>query len=386
MVNDINYEHYLRQIRLQEVGVLGQKKINEAKVLIIGLGALGTPNVQYLAAAGVGTIGIVEGDVIEISNLHRQVLYNYTDINRSKSEATKEYIQKINPNTIVKEYNVFLTTENALEIIDDYDIVINGTDNFPTRYLINDACVLLSKPLVDASILRFSGQVTIFKPGLGCYRCLFPTPPAHNTVPNCTEVGVLGPVAGHIGSLQAVETLKLILEIGKPLNGRLVVYDALKGRHITVDYNKDKNCPICGIKPSIKKLINYEEFCGVPKKESLNPQAQVTENGWSLNPSEVNELTKRKAIQVIDIRPTSEYVKMHIEDSESLQITEIFENLSVIDGFSKAVLVCHSGEKSSLITLKLRELGLSNVFNMYGGINLWLFQNLHLAEKRVEAT
>ncbi|MBI3287429.1 MAG: molybdopterin-synthase adenylyltransferase MoeB [Chloroflexi bacterium] len=259
---------YSRHIILPQVGGVGQKKLLASKVLLIGAGGLGSPAGLYLAAAGVGTLGLVDYDAVDLSNLHRQILFTSEDIRRPKTEVAQEALRRVNPDVKVIPHQTVLTSENALEILRDYDVVINGSDNFPTRYLVNDACVFLKKPLVDASVLMFDAQLTTFDAQRGpCYRCLFPTPPPPGEVPSCQEAGVLGALTGAVGSLQAVEALKLRLGIGEPLIGRLLILDGLSMDIHFVRYAKNRDCPVCGEDPSITQLIDYEEFCGVPHRQ-----------------------------------------------------------------------------------------------------------------------
>jgi len=252
---------YSRHIVMPQVGGKGQRKMLNAKVLLVGAGGLGSPTTMYLAAAGIGTLGLIDADVVDLSNLQRQLLHDTNDVGRLKVDSAEERVRDLNPDVKVVKYPTLLTSENAMEIIKDYDIVINGCDNFPTRYLVNDACVFLNKPLVDGSILFFEGQVSVFQPGSGCYRCLYPAPPPPGMVPSCAEGGVLGVLPGIIGSIQAVETIKLVLNIGKPLTNRLLLFDALEMEFRTMRTRRDPGCPVCGDNPSITELIDYEEFC-----------------------------------------------------------------------------------------------------------------------------
>src|SRR3990172_9985474 len=253
---------YSRHIILKEVGGSGQQKLMEAKVLLVGAGGLGSPCAYYLAAAGIGTIGIIDSDVVELSNLQRQILHNTSDIGRLKVDSAKETMVSLNPDVTVNTYPERLTTDNILSLFAGYDIIVDGSDNFPTRYLINDACVMLGKPNVHGSIFRFEGQATVFKPPEGpCYRCLYPEPPPADMVPSCQEAGVLGVLPGIIGTIQAIETIKLILGKGEPLVGRLLLFDALSMDFRGVRLKKDNHCPLCGINPTITELIDYEQFC-----------------------------------------------------------------------------------------------------------------------------
>jgi len=263
---DEQIERYSRHIILPEVGGSGQQKMLEARVLLLGAGGLGSPAAYYLAAAGIGNLGIVDFDQVDLSNLQRQIIHSTERIGMLKTESAKKTIQALNPDVNVTLYNEKMDSSNIMSLIKDYDYVVDGSDNFPTRYLVNDACVMKNKTLIHGSIYRFEGQVTVFKPSDGpCYRCLYPEPPPPGMVPNCQEGGVLGVLAGVIGNLQVVEVLKLILGIGKPLVGKLLIYDALNTEFRSLRLRKDANCPICGEKPTIKELVDYEEFCGLQR-------------------------------------------------------------------------------------------------------------------------
>ena len=261
-------QRYSRHIIMDQVGSKGQRKLLESKVLIVGAGGLGSPSAVYLTLAGVGTVGIVDFDVVDISNLQRQILHQHADIGRPKVESAKSTIKAYNPDTVVQIHETPLTSENAMEIIGQYDVIINGVDNFPTRYLVNDAAYMLNKPLVDGSILMFDGQATVYLPGQGCYRCLFPTPPPPGAVPNCSEAGVLGAMTGLVGSIQATETLKLLLGIGESLVSRLLLIDALSMDFRTVKIRQNPKCPLCGAEPTVTELIDYEQFCGFAPSSS----------------------------------------------------------------------------------------------------------------------
>lgn len=255
---------YARHIILPEVGPVGQRKLLAAKVLLIGAGGLGSPAALYLAAAGVGTIGIVDYDVVDLSNLHRQIIHGHASIGQAKVDSVRERLKDVNPDVKVRTFNEPISSANAMEIIKDFDIVVNGSDNFPTRYLVNDACYLLKKPLVDGTLFRFEGRANVFLPGKGCYRCLFPAPPPPGAVPSCAEAGVLGAMCGVIGTIQAVETVKLILNLGDPLVNRLMLFDSLSMEFREVKIPRDPSCPLCGDSPTIHELIDYEAFCGAP--------------------------------------------------------------------------------------------------------------------------
>ncbi len=264
-------ERYSRQILLPEVGGKGQEKLLAAKVLIVGAGGLGSPVASYLAGAGVGTLGIVDSDAVELSNLHRQMIYSSDDIGKKKAIAAQNRLQRVNPDVTVVPYGLRLTSENIMEVIKEYDIVVDGSDNFPTRYLVNDACVLAKKTLVFGAFFRFEGQAMVVKPDEGpCLRCMFPSPPPPGLIPSCQEAGVLGALAGVIGLIQATETLKLILGIGEPLIGKFVLFDALEMNLVKLTTHKDKDCPLCGENPTIKELIDYELFCGLKSSPPLS--------------------------------------------------------------------------------------------------------------------
>ncbi|HXF83499.1 MAG TPA: molybdopterin-synthase adenylyltransferase MoeB, partial [bacterium] len=262
LLSDEQMERYSRQIILEELGVAGQRRLLESKVLIVGAGGLGSPAALYLAAAGVGTLGIVDGDRVDLTNLQRQVLHYTHDVGRPKTQSARRTLEDINPDITVRTYQTVLASDNALDIIRDYDVVVNGSDNFPTRYLVNDATVFLGKPLIDASILKWEGQATTFLPGRGCYRCLFPTPPPPGAVPSCAEGGIIGAVAGFMGTLQALEAIKVLLGRGDTLANRLLIFDALSGEIRTLRWNRNPSCPVCGEQPTITALIDYEAFCG----------------------------------------------------------------------------------------------------------------------------
>ena len=264
ILSEEQVRRYSRHLILPEIGGSGQRKLLNGKVLLVGAGGLGSPAALYLAAAGVGTLGIVDFDAVDLSNLQRQILHHVRDVGRPKVESAVDTIADLNPDVKVVPYREALTSSNARQIFSEYDVIVNGSDNFPTRYLANDACVFLKKPLVDGSIFKFEGQTTVFLPGHGCYRCLYPAPPPPGVVPSCAEAGVLGVICGVIASIQGVETIKLLLGLGDPLVGRLVFFDALSMEFRQVKFRRDPDCPVCGDHPTITDLIDYNEFCGVP--------------------------------------------------------------------------------------------------------------------------
>src|SRR5438552_16266075 len=296
---------YSRHLILREVGVEGQRKLKAARVLLVGAGGLGSPAALYLAAAGVGTLGMVDFDVVDKTNLQRQIIHGTSTVGKAKLESATERIRDLNPNVRVEGFETRLTAENALDIIRDFDIVADGTDNFPTRYLVNDACVLLGKPNVYGSIFRFEGQASVFYAKEGpCYRCLFPEPPPPGLVPSCAEGGVLGILPGTIGTIQATETIKLLLGIGEPLVGRLLLYDALDMRFREMKLRKDPDCPICGEHPTVTQLIDYQQFCGVPGHDHEEDSAG---SGWDITPKELKErLAQGNHIRIIDVREPHE--------------------------------------------------------------------------------
>ncbi len=375
---------YSRQLILSEVGIEGQRKLLNAKVLIIGAGGLGSPSSIYLAAAGIGTIGMIDADRVDRTNLHRQVLHFDKDVDRPKTESAREHLEALNPDVKVVEHRTFLDSSNAMEIISQYDLVINGCDNFATRYLVNDACVLLGKPLVDASILRFEGQATVFMPGKGCYRCLFPEPPPPGMVPNCAEAGIIGALAGHMGTLQVVEAVKIILGIGQTLSQKMVLYDALSGEYRSVKWRRDENCPICGENPVITELIDYEEFCGLPPRgdeadqdELSGPPKEVVEaQGWAKDVADVQHLVDAEDVQWLDVREPQEYKMFRIPGSTLIPMSQTLSRIGELDPDKETLVVCLSGDRSASITLDLRKQGFQKAYNLTGGMVAWINQKL----------
>ncbi len=363
---------YSRHLLLPEVGVEGQEKICNAKVLCIGTGGLGAPLGLYLAAAGVGKLGMVDFDVVDFSNLQRQVIHGESTLGKLKVDSAKARLADLNSSIDVVTYNTRLTSENALEIFKDYDIIIDGTDNFPTRYLANDAAVLLGKPDVYGSILRFEGQASVFDAKEGpCYRCLYPEPPPPGLVPSCAEGGVLGILPGIVGLFQANEAIKLILGKGDTLVGRLLLFDALKMKFTELKLRKDKNCPICGDNPTIKELIDYEQFCGiVPEGESHVDEA------LEIDAVEVKKmLDAGHDFKLIDVREPSEYQICKIDSATLIPLGEIEakdpEKLNGLEQNEEIILHCKAGVRSLKAVNALIDMGFSNVRSMRGGILEW---------------
>ena len=358
---------YGRHLIIPEVGMEGQKKLKASSVLLVGTGGLGSPLCLYLAAAGVGQIGLVDFDQVDYSNLQRQVIFSVRDIGRPKLEAAKDRILEINPNTQVDSYETKLSSENALDIIRGYDLVVDGTDNFPTRYLVNDACVLLGKANVYGSIFRFEGQVSVFDAKRGpCYRCLYPEPPPSGLVPSCAEGGVLGILPGVVGTLQATETTKLILGKGVPLVGRLLLFDALNMKFRELKLMKDPDCPICGRNPTIKSLIDYDAFCGLGRgeAESLSEQNEITV-------TELKRLIDKGGVNLIDVREPHEYEICRIQGSKLIPVSEVPNRVNEFNLTDEYIFHCHTGVRSAWAVSLLRQLGFKKVKNLKGGIDAW---------------
>jgi adenylyltransferase/sulfurtransferase len=357
---------YSRHLLLPEVGVEGQRKLKAARVLTIGAGGLGSPLSLYLAAAGVGTIGIVDFDVVDLTNLQRQIVHGTGTLGQPKLASAKARLLDLNPNVNVVGHEGRLTSENALEIIRDYDIVIDGTDNFPTRYLVNDACVLLGKPNVYGSIFRFEGQASLFYAKEGpCYRCLYSEPPPPGLVPSCAEGGVLGVLPGIIGSIQALETIKWIIGAGDPLIGRLVLFDALKLRFRELKLRKDPNCPICGDHPSIHELIDYQAFCGIgaePDYAGLEITVDELKREWA---------AKEEDLILLDVREPHEWEIVHIDGARLIPLTQLPDRLGELDGHAEIVTQCHHGARSMKALEILRGAGFGKVRSLAGGIDAW---------------
>lgn len=364
---------YSRHLILPDVGMKGQEKLKAAKVLLIGSGGLGTPNAMYLAAAGVGTIGLVDFDVIDHTNLQRQLLYSIEDVGQNKVDVAKRKLNQINPNIDVITFNEMLTSENALRIIKDFDIVIDGTDNFQTRYLSNDACFFLKKPLLYGSIFRFDGQVTVFKADEGpCYRCINPDPPSPGSVPSCAEGGVLGVLPGLVGMIQATEAVKLILGYGKPLIGRFLQINARNMTFREIAIHKDPDCPLCGTHPTVTGLIDYLEFCGLGRGAEV--QDESTADVPAITPQELKAKIDREgkdAIHFLDVREPHEFEISHFEGAKFIPLGEIMARVNELDTSVEYVVHCRSGVRSAKAIKQLQSIGFKKLLNLTGGINGW---------------
>jgi sulfur-carrier protein adenylyltransferase/sulfurtransferase len=358
---------YSRHLILPDVALAGQKKLKSARILLIGAGGLGSPAALYLAAAGVGTLGIVDFDVVDVSNLQRQILHGTSEVGRPKLESARDRIADINPHVCVETHDTRLSSENALDILRGYDVVVDGTDNFATRYLTNDACVLLGKPNVYGSIFRFEGQASVFAlPDGPCYRCLFPDPPPPGLVPSCAEGGVLGVLPGIVGTIQATEALKLVLGVGESLSGRLLLIDALTMRFRTVRVQRDPTCPACGTR-EITELIDYDEYCGVPAAHTASSANEVPE----LTPRQLaSRLEARENFDLIDVREPHEWDIGRIPGARLIPLGDLSAAMSSLDNRREIVVYCRSGIRSADATRRLRAAGFQAT-NLAGGILRW---------------
>ena len=370
---DLSHEEILRYSRhllIPEVGLSGQKKIKAASVLVIGTGGLGSPVALYLAAAGVGRIGLVDYDQVDASNLQRQVIHGTSGIGTLKVESARQRMLDINPDIQVEVFSEPFTSQNAMRIVQDYDILIDGTDNFPTRYLTNDVSVLTGKPNVYGSIYRFDGQLSVFDARQGpCYRCLFPEPPPPGLVPSCAEGGVLGVLPGTIGTLQATEALKLILGIGESLNGRLLLFNALDMSFDFVTLRKNPNCKICGPNPEVTELIDYEEFCGVPGHDHDEGSAG---EGWDIEAGQLAEKLRQGVdVHLLDVREPHELEISRLEGADLIPLGQLAARLSELDSADEMVVFCKAGTRSTRALELLASAGFRKVKNLKGGINAW---------------
>jgi len=364
-LTDEELARYGRHLVLPDVGIEGQRALKAARVLVVGAGGLGSPVSLYLAAAGVGTLGLVDFDVVDVSNLQRQVLHGTSDVGRAKLASARDRIGDVNPHVTVETHDARLTSRNALEILREYDVIVDGTDNFPTRYLTNDACVILGRPNVYGSIFRFEGQASVFATADGpCYRCLYPEPPPPGLVPSCAEGGVLGVLPGIVGTIQATETLKLVLGIGEPLVGRLLLIDALGARFRTVQLERDPQCPACGTR-EIRELIDYDAFCSGPPSTGANGIREITPR----------ELARRLAngddIDVIDVREPYEWAIARIPGARLIPLATFPQAIASLDTERDIVVHCHHGIRSANAAEQLRAAGFTRVWNLAGGIARW---------------
>ncbi len=368
-------KRYSRHLIMPEVGVEGQRKLKAAKVLCIGAGGLGSPAAMYLAAAGVGTIGIVDFDVVDFSNLQRQIIHGTPDVGRTKLESAKSRLNALNPNVKIETYEEALSSENALRLFEPYDVILDGTDNFPTRYLVNDACVLLGKPNAYGSIFRFEGQTSVFATKEGpCYRCLYPEPPPPGLVPSCAEGGVFGVLPGIIGVIQATETIKLILGAGEPLIGRFLIYDALRMRFRELKLRKDADCPVCGTHPTVTKLIDYEQFCGVAPHQVAAAAAPVT-SADALTSKELKaELDRGENVVIVDVREPQEFQINRLPGSILIPLGDLPKRYVELDPNANLVMQCKSGMRSAKAQDFLRSKGFTRVRNLTGGVLGWIDQ------------
>ena len=368
-------KRYSRHLIMPEVGVDGQRKLKAAKVLCIGAGGLGSPAAMYLAAAGVGTLGIVDFDVVDFSNLQRQIIHGTPDVGRAKLDSAKDRLNALNPNVHIETYDEALSSENAIRLFEPYDVILDGTDNFPTRYLVNDACVLTGKPNAYGSIFRFEGQASVFATKDGpCYRCLYPEPPPPGLVPSCAEGGVFGVLPGIIGVIQATETIKLILGAGEPLIGRFLIYDALRMRFRELKLRKDADCPVCGTHPTVTKLIDYEQFCGVAPHQLAAAAAPVT-NADALSSSELkSELDRGDQIVIVDVREPQEFQINRLPGSILIPLGDLPKRYVELDPNANIVTQCKSGMRSAKAQDFLRSKGFTRVRNLTGGVLGWIDQ------------
>ena len=361
---------YSRHLIMPEVALKGQEKLKGAKVLCIGAGGLGSPAALYLAAAGVGTLGVIDFDTVDSTNLQRQIIHSTADVGRSKADSAAEKLRGLNPLIEVRRVNELLSSENALELFKEYDVIVDGTDNFATRYLVNDACVLTGKPYVYASVFRFEGQATVVASGDGpCYRCLYPEPPPPGMVPSCAEGGVLGVLPGLLGVIQATEAMKLILGAGESLVGRLLLVDALSMRFREVKVKRDPSCPVCGDNPTLHELIDYEEFCGVRGEEKESNLSVPEVEATALK----DELDGGADIYLLDVREPHEYAICRLSEN-LIPLGQLHERLHELDTSREIVAYCKVGARSAQAVEFLRRVGFKKVRNLKGGINAWAEQ------------
>jgi adenylyltransferase/sulfurtransferase len=367
-------KRYSRHLIMPEVGMDGQRKLKAGSVLCIGAGGLGSPAAMYLAAAGIGRIGIVDFDVVDFSNLQRQLLHGTKDVGRTKNESAKSRLNDLNPHVHVDTYETALSSQNALQLFREYDVILDGTDNFPTRYLVNDACVLTGKPNAYGSIFRFEGQASVFATAGGpCYRCLYPEPPPPGLVPSCAEGGVLGVLPGIIGVIQATETVKLILGIGEPLIGRFMIYDALRMKFRELKLRKDPECPVCGTNPTVTALIDYEQFCGLRPEPQQTQTTGAAVHDWEITPVDLKKkMDSGEAPFVLDVREPNEYQINRIAGSTLIPLGELPRRYQELPRDREIVAQCKMGGRSAKAQEFLKSVGFTNVKNLRGGILEWI--------------
>ena len=369
-LNNDEVARYSRHLIMPEVGMDGQLKLKSASVLCIGAGGLGSPVAMYLGAAGVGRIGIVDFDVVDYSNLQRQVIHGTPDVGRPKLDSARDRLNAINPEVTVETHDVALSSENALALLANYDVIVDGTDNFPTRYLVNDACVILGKPNVYGSIFRFEGQASVFATKDGpCYRCLYPEPPPPGLVPSCAEGGVLGILPGVVGTIQATEAVKLIIGVGEPLINRFMIYDALRMKFRELKLRKDPDCPVCGETPTVTELIDYEQFCGITGAATEDVSSEALD-------TTVEDLKTRidgkDEVLVLDVREPQEFQICRIPGSTLIPLNDLPQRLAELEGYKDMVVHCKSGVRSAKAVKLLHEAGFSDAKNLRGGILAWI--------------
>lgn len=355
---------YSRHLIMPEVGAEGQQRLKDARILCIGAGGLGSPSALYLGAAGIGTLGLVDFDDVDLSNLQRQILHGTKDVGRSKLESARDRLHDLNPKLDVQLHGERFTSENAPDLVSQYDVIVDGSDNFPTRYLSSDVCVWAGKPNVYGSVFRFEGQATVFAPHLGgpCYRCLFPEPPEPGSIPNCAEAGVLGVLPGIIGTIQAIEAIKLILGKGEPLVGRLLHFDALKMKFRELNLRRDPECPVCGQHPTISEPIDYEVFCGAHAAEAM-PTITVQELK--------RRMDAKEAFELVDVREIFEHEIARIDGAKLIPLREVGGRIGELKKDKPIIIHCHSGMRSADAVRLLRGRGFTNVYNLSGGIDAW---------------
>lgn len=360
----VEMRRYARHFSLPEVGEAGQRRLKDARVLLVGVGGLGSPAALYLAAGGVGVLGLVDDDRVDETNLQRQILYGTQAIGRPKGEAAEERLHDLNPHVRVERFAERLTSGNALDILRDFDVVVDGSDNFPTRYLVNDACVLLGKPNVYGAIFRFEGQVSVFgRPDAPCYRCLFRDPPPPELIPSCEQAGVLGVVPGIIGSLQALEVVKLVTGAGQPLVGRLLLFDGLPARFRELPIRRDPGCPVCGDEPTIRELIDYDAFCGAPARPT--DDVEITVTGLR------QLLAEGGAVQLVDVRESWEWSLCRLDGASLIPLRDLPQRFAELDASRPVVSYCHTGQRSLIARQFLLAQGYGDVRSLRGGVDSW---------------